>query len=102
MVSFANTGVKHTSIAMAHVGARAVHACLITLRVQAPRVRTGTHSCSLDVLTKDIPITNSSLFGGDLGKAVAKATTTTKNYKALGHCFILSGLSRPKPPRSRK
>ena len=79
-----------------------MHAGLHTLRVQALRVETGTHGYSLDVLTKDIPITSSSLFGGDLGKAVEKATTTSRNYKALGDCFILSELSRPKLPRSRK
>ena len=47
------------------------------------RVRTGAHGRSLDVLTKDIPITSSSLFGGDPGKAVAKAATASRNYKAL-------------------
>ena len=96
-----NTGVKRASIAMADVGATSVHAGLLTLRLQVLRVRTGAHSCSLDVLTKDIPITSSTLFGGDLGKVVVKAATTSRNYKALGDCFILLGLSRHRPPRSR-
>ena len=94
--------MKHASIAMADMRARAVHAGLCTLRSQAPRIRTGAHSRSLDVLTKDIPITSSSLFGGNLGKAVVKAATASRNNKALGNCFVLSGLSRPKPPSSRK
>ena len=97
MVSFANTGVKHASIAMADVGARAVHAGLCTLRV-----RTGAYGRSLEVLTKDIRITSSSPFGGDLSKAVAKSATASGNYKDLGDCFVLSGLSRPKLPRSMK
>ena len=101
-VSFSNTSVKHAAIAVADVRARAVHAGLRTLRAQTLRVRTGAHSRSLDVLTKDIPITSSSLFGGDLDKAVAKATTASRNYKALGGCFVLSGLARPKPSRSLK
>ena len=101
-VSFANTGVKHAAIAMADVGARAVHAGLRTLRAQALRVGTGAHGHSLDALTKDIPITSSSLFRGDLGKAVAKAATASRNYKALGDCFVLSCLSRPRPPRGLK
>ena len=95
-VSFANTGVKHAAITMADVGARAVHAGLRTLRAQALRVRTVAHGHNLDVLTKD------SLFLGNLGKAVAKAATASRNYKALGDCFVLSGLSRPKPSRSLK
>ena len=90
-VLFANTGVKHVSIAMADVGPRAVHAGLRTLRAQALRVGTGAHGHSLDVLTKDIP-TSSSLFWGDLGKAVAKAATASQNYKALGDCFDLDNL----------
>ena len=102
MVSFTNTGVKHGAIAMADARARAVYAGLCTLTAQALRVGTGAHSCSLDVLTKDIPITISSLFRGNLGKAVAKDATASRNYKAPGDCFILSGLARPKPPRSLK
>ena len=100
MVCFTNNGVKHASIAMADVGARAVHAVLRTLRVQTLRVRTGVHNRSLDVLTKDIPITSFRLFSGDLGKGVVKAATAFRNYKALGDCFVLSGLSRPRLPRS--
>ena len=53
-VSFDNTGVKHASITMADVGARAMHAGLHTLRAQSLRVGIGAHSHSLDVLTKDI------------------------------------------------
>ena len=52
--------------------------------------------------TKDIPIASTSLFGGDLRKAVAKFTTASHNYKALGDCFVLFGLPRPKPPRGKK
>ena len=102
MVLFANTGVKHASITMADVGARVVHAGFCTLRAQALSFDTGAHGRSLDALIKDIPIGSSSLFGGDLGKAVAKAATTSRNYKALGDCFILSSLSRLKPPRCKK
>ena len=101
-VSFANTAIKHAAITMADVGAKAVHAGLRTLRAQALRVVTGALGRSLNVLTKDIPITSSSLFGGDLGKAVAKAATASLNYKALGDCFVLSGLFRPRPPRGLK
>ena len=101
-LSFANTGVKHASIVMADVGARVVHAGLRTLRPQALRVGTGAQGRSLYALTKDIPNSSSSLFEGDLGKAVAKAANTSKNYKALGDCFILSGLARLKPPRTLK
>ena len=83
-----------------------MHAGLRTIRAQALRVRTGAQGHSLDAftkdipiaLTKDIPITGSNLFGGDLGKAVEKAATASRNYKALGDCFVLSGLARPKPP----
>ena len=82
-VYFANTGVNHSSIAMADVGARMVHAGLCTLRAQALRVGTGANGRSLDVLTKNIPITSSSAFGGNLGKAVAKAATASRNYNAL-------------------
>ena len=85
-VLFANTGVKHAAIAMADVGARAVHTGLCTFRAQALSVLTGAHGCSMDVLTKDIPITSSSLFGGE---AVTKAATAARNYKDLGDCFIL-------------
>ena len=102
MVSFTNIDVEHASIAMADVGARAVHAGLHTLRARALRVGTGAHSCSLGVLTKDIPITSSNLFGGDLGKTVVKAATASRNYKTLGDCFVLLDLSWPKPPSSRK
>ena len=101
-MSFANTGVKHACITMADVGARAVHTGLHTLRAQALRVGTAAYSRSLDVFTKDISIISSNLFGGDLGKAVAKAATASRNYKALGDCFVLSGLSRVRPPRSMK
>ena len=101
-VSFTNTGMKHSSIAMADVGARAVHAGPRTLRAPALRVGTGSQGRSLDALTKDIPITSSNLFTGDLGKAVAKAATASRNYEALGDCFVLSSLTRPKPPRSMK
>ena len=52
----------------------------------------------LNTLTKNIPIASSSLFGGDLGKAVVKSATASCNYKTLGDCFDLSDLSRPKPP----
>ena len=45
-VLFTNTGVKHAAIAMADVGARAVHAGLRTLRAQAQRVGTGAHGRS--------------------------------------------------------
>ena len=100
MVSFANSGVKHAAIAiaMADVGARAVHAGFCTLKVQVLSVGTGIHGCSLDVLTKNIPITSSSLFGGVLGMAVVKAATASRNHKALGDCFVLSGLARPSHP----
>ena len=82
MVSFTKTGVKHAAIKMTDVGARAVHTGLRTLRAQALRVETGAHDYSLDVLSKDI--TSSSPFRGDLGKAVAKAATTSRNYKVWG------------------
>ena len=67
-VSFANTGIKHAAIAMADVGARAVHAGLRTLRAQALRIATEAHGLSLDVLIKNIPITTSSLFMDDLAR----------------------------------
>ena len=99
-MSFANILVKHAAITIGRCGSQGSAFCLCTLRVQALRVGTGTRCRSLDVLTKDIPITSSSLFGAYLGKALVKATTASRNYKALGDCFVLSGLARPKPPRS--
>ena len=69
---------------------------------QALKVGTGAHGHSLDVLTKDIPITSYTIFGGNLGKAVAKVTTASRYYKALGDCFVVSGLSRPRPARGLK
>ena len=54
----------------------------------------------LSAYTKAIPLTNKSLFGDGLGKVVAQAATASRDYKALGNCFILSGLSRPQPPTS--
>ena len=63
---------KHASIAMADVGARAVHARIPMLRAQALNIGTSTHGQGL-ALTKDIPISTTGLFGGDLSKAVAKA-----------------------------
>ena len=78
-----------------------MHAGLHTLRAQALRIGTHAHGHSLDVLSKDIPVTSSSLFGGNLGKAMVKSATAFR-YKALGDCFVLSGLARPKPSRSLK
>ena len=106
-VSFTNTDIKHATIAMADIRARTVHAGLrtlsiCTLRVQALQIGTGTHSQGLATFTKDIPISSTSLFGGDLSKAVAKAATTFCNYKVHGDHFVLSGLSRPKPPKGRQ
>ena len=65
-------------------------------------VGTGAQGHRLDARTKDIPITSSNLFRGDLSKAVLKAATASRNYNALGDCFVLSGLARTKPPRSLK
>ena len=99
-VSFVNTGVKHTSIAIAD-GGRAVHASFDTLRAQALRVGTGSHGHSLDALTKDIPITSSSLFGGDLGKAVGKTPplpATTGHWGTILSCLASLG---PSPPEAR-
>ena len=73
-----------------------------TLRAQALRIGTGTHGQDLATLIKDIPISNTSLFGSGLGKMVAKAGSTSCDYKALGVCFVRSGLSGPKPPNGRK
>ena len=62
----------------------------------------GTHGQSHANLTKDIFISSTSPFVGDLGKVVEKATSTSCNYKVLGDCFVLSGFSRPNPPKGRK
>ena len=98
-MSFANTGIKHAAIAMADVGVRSVYAGLCTLRGLGLRIGTGMHGEDLAMLMKDILISNKGLFGDCLGKAVAKAASTSRDYKALGACFVLSSLSRPKPPQ---
>ena len=76
-VSFINTGIKHAVIVMANVGARAVHARIRILRAQALSIRTSTHGQGLAALTKDIPISRTGLFGGDLSKAVGKADSVS-------------------------
>ena len=85
---------------MADVGARAVHACLCTIKAHTLRIRTCTHGQGLVTLTKYILMSSTSLFVGDLGMAMA--AFASHNYKALGDCFVLAGLSRPKPLRGRK
>ena len=57
---------------------------------------------ALPLSHKDIPISSTSLFGGDLGKVVAKSASASHNYKALGDCFVLSGLSRPRSSKGMK
>ena len=47
------------------------------------------------------PLTT-SFFIDYLGNAVDKAASAFRDYKVLGNCFVLSGLSRPKPPMGRK
>ena len=59
-VSFVNTGVKHAAIAIADVEPGR---CTL-VSAWALRVGTGAQSRSLDVLTKDIPITSTILFRG--------------------------------------
>ena len=81
-MSFANTGIKHATIAMAYVGARAVHAGIRTLAV----------------FTKDIPISSSGLFESALSRSVAKVALAL----ALADSFMLSDLPRPKPPQGWK
>ena len=85
---FANTGIKHASIAMADVGARAVHAAICTLRMQVLSIGTSTHSQGLAAVTKDIPISTIGLFGGDLSNQnqVARprpSPTTGRGRRAL-------------------
>ena len=99
-VSFANTGMKHTAIAMADVGTRVVHAGICTLRAQAWSIGTGTHGQA--TLTTDIPVSSTTLFGGELSKVVVKATSTSSNYKVLADSFVLSGFTRTKPPKGGK
>ena len=41
------------------------------------------------------------MFGDCLGKAVTKVASAFCDCKALGDCFVLSDLSRPKPPKDR-
>ena len=97
-VFFANTGVKHAAITMADVGAKTVHVSLRTLRVQALRVGTGPHGRTLDVLTKDIPITSSILFGGDLGKLWRKPPLLPKTIRLWGtvsYCQVCPDPSHP-------
>ena len=43
-VSFANTGIKHATIAMADVGARALHTGICTFRAQALSIGTSIQS----------------------------------------------------------
>ena len=52
-VSFANTGIKHAVIAMADVVARAAHAGIRTLRLQALSIGICTHGQGLATLTKE-------------------------------------------------
>ena len=75
-VSFVNTGINHALIPMADVSVREVHAGIVTIMAQALSIGTGTYDHSLVTLTKDIPISSTSLFGGDLSKAMAKAAST--------------------------
>ena len=82
--------------------AMAVHAGLRTLRAQALRNGAGIHGQGLATFTKDNPINNKSLFEDCLGTAVVKAASTFSDFKALWDCFVLSGLSRSEPPKSRK
>ena len=100
--SLAKTSIKYATIVMAYIGARTVHFTLRTLRAHALRIRTGTHDQGLATVNNDIPISNTSLFGGDLSKVVAKAPPASQNYKALVDCFILSGLSWSKHPKRSK
>ena len=86
-MSFANTGIRHAAIAMANVGARAVHAGIRMLRAQALSIRTSTHGQGLAALTKDIPISTTGLFGGDLSKAEAKATHNFPQLPTTSHNF---------------
>ena len=99
-MSVANITIKHATIAMAYIGARAVHTGLRTLRVQALRIISGTHSQVLDTFTNDIHISNISLFGSDFSKAVAKAASASHdcNGTALS-CLASIG---PWPPKGRK
>ena len=101
-VSFSNTDIKHATVAMTNVEARAVHACLHTLRSQALRIGIGTHGQGLATLIKDIPTSSTSLFGGEFGKVVVKVASASRNDKMHGDFFVLSGLSRPKPPKGMK
>ena len=98
-VSFANTSIKHATIAMADVGARSVHAGLRTLRVQALRIGTRTHDGGLATLRKDIPINNKGLLGDYLDKAVANAASASHVKRCLGttsSCLASLGRSCPR------
>ena len=92
-MSFTNTGIKHATIVMAN-GATEVHAGICTLRAQALSIGTGSHGQGLATFTKDIPISSTSLFGGDLSKAVVKvasASTTTRCLRAVLSCQASQG-----------
>ena len=79
---------------------------LRTLRSQALHIGTSSHGqqdSTLALYTNSIPLSSKSLFGNALGKMLAQAGTTSRDYKALGDCYVISGMSRPKPPsKSRK
>ena len=95
MASFTNTSIKHAAIAMTNIGDRAVHVSVHNLWAQALRIRTGTHGQGLASYTKYIPINNKGLFEDSLSKVVVKATFACRNYKVLGDCVVLFGLSSP-------
>ena len=97
---FANTGIKHSTIAMANVGARAVYTRIRMLRVHVLSIRTSTDGQGLAALMKDIPISTTGLFGCDLRKVVVKAVSASRNYNSLADRIILSGF--PRPPRGGK
>ena len=89
---FANLCIKHAVITMAVVP---VHFGLRTLRSLALRIGASNHghrNHALATYTNSFRLTN-SLFGEGLGKTVAQAATTSRHYKAMGDCFILSCLS---------
>ena len=91
-------GIKHASIAIVDIGARAIHTGIQVLREQALSIGTSTHGRGLASFTKDIDISSTGLFGSALSKAVVKSASTSRNYKALVVSFVLSGLPRPKFP----
>ena len=103
LASLANAGIQYASIAMADVGARAVHGGLRSLRAQVLWLDASAKGDRADTLSRyasSIPMTSTSLFGGRLSSAVAKVASNVRTYAAMADGFVQAGLQCPKPPCS--